>query len=103
MYPKAKIHIPNEVQNNLKTIFDNFAQLRKDRPGAFCVIISCGLVTLSIAGHLISGTWLVTGTLIGILFLCAKYKLKIVHYNESDDEKEAENMKNTSKFKFSFN
>lgn len=94
LYPKARIQIPYEVQNNLKTLVDNFAQLRKDKPGAFCVIVSGGLVTLAIAGHLISGAWLVMGTLIGILFLCAKYKVKIVHDNDIDAGNEKENFNN---------
>jgi hypothetical protein len=79
IYPNARVQIPHEVQNNLNTVVDNFANLRKDKPGAFCVIISGGLVTLAIAGHLISGSWLILGTLIGILFLCAKYKIKLVY------------------------
>uniref|UniRef100_A0A336LSW4 CSON003112 protein n=1 Tax=Culicoides sonorensis TaxID=179676 RepID=A0A336LSW4_CULSO len=86
LYPNARVQIPYEVQNNLKSLINNFAELRKDKPGAFCVIISAGLVTLAIAGSLISGTWLVMGTLIGILFLCAKYKVKLVHGEISGQE-----------------
>lgn len=96
LYPKARIQIPHEVQNNLKSLVDNFAQLRKDKPGAFCVIISGGLVTLAIAGHLISGAWLVMGSLIGILFLCAKYKVKVVHGGNNDENIEDDvNIKDT--------
>lgn len=97
LYPRSRIQIPYEVQHNLNTLVDNFTQLRKDKPGAFCVIISSGLVTLAIAGHLISGAWLVMGTLIGILFLCAKYKVKVVH-ESNEDTKEDVNIQDAGKF-----
>lgn len=104
LYPKAQIQVPYEVQNNLKSLVDNFAQLRKDKPGAFCVIISGGLVTLAIAGHLISGSWLVMGTLIGILFLCAKYKVRLVHDGSNNDENlgKGVNVNDTGEFLFPF-
>lgn len=79
VYPNAKLQIPYEVQNKLNTIYDNFSKLRKDKPGAFCAIISGGLVTIAITGHLISGCWIVLGILIGIFFMCAKYQVKLVN------------------------
>lgn len=82
IYPNARIQVPYEVQNNLNTVVDNFTKLRNDKPGAFCIIISGGLITLAIAGHLISGSWLMLATLVGILLLCAKYKIKLIHGDE---------------------
>jgi len=79
VYPNARLQIPCEVQNNLNTIYESFSKLRKDKPGAFCVIMSGGLVTVAVAGHLISGTWLVLGTLLGICCLCAKYQIKVIN------------------------
>lgn len=79
VYPNAKLQIPYEVQTNLNTLYENFAKLRKDKPGTFCAVISGGLFTIAIAGHVISGTWLVLGILIGIFFLCAKYQIRLVN------------------------
>lgn len=53
--------------------------MRKDKPGAFCAIISGGLLSVAIAGHLISGCWLVLGILIGVFVLCAKYQVRLIN------------------------
>lgn len=85
VYPSAKLMMPPEVQTNLNTIYENFAKMRKDKPGIFCSLISGGLLTVAIVGHFISGTWLVLAMLIGVFFLCAKYQIRLVNGDASGE------------------
>ncbi|XP_063704432.1 uncharacterized protein LOC134833879 isoform X2 [Culicoides brevitarsis] len=90
LYPKARLQIPHEVQKSFATLTKNFAELRKEKPGAFCLVVSGGLVTLAVAGHYILGVWLVLVTLIAIILLCAKYNVIIVHDNIIDEKSKEE-------------
>ena len=77
-YAHLTVEISPKILEKLKTFFFNMLELREEKPGLFCGIISTVLVILAFIGHIISGTYIVIVLLIMALFIANKYEIRIV-------------------------
>lgn len=66
------------LQDILRGNMEMFAQFRRDKPAAFCLIVSVALLLLMILGHIVSGTWLVIGGLSVVGLISSRHSIRIV-------------------------
>lgn len=66
------------MQEKWQSIYSSFNNLRSEKPGAFCTIISLGLIVLAIFGHIVSGQWIVVSGLMVAGLVSTKHQFKFV-------------------------
>lgn len=65
------------IEAKLRGNFESFAKLRKDKPAAFCLIVSVALLLLMVLGHIVSGTWLVVGGLSILGYVSSRHSVRV--------------------------
>lgn len=70
------------IQDMVRGNLEMFAQLRRDKPAVFCLIVSVALLLLMVLGHIVSGTWLVIGGLSVIGLISSRHSIRVVRAPE---------------------
>lgn len=77
-FPTTKISVPDKLQEKWNSVYSSFNKLRNEKPGAFCTIVSLGLIILAIFGHIVSGKWIVLTGLMVAGLVSTKHQFKFV-------------------------
>lgn len=78
-FPTTKVIVPEKLQEKWHSLYSSFNKLRNDKPGAFCTIVSLGLIVLAIFGHIVSGQWIVLSGLMVAGLISTKHQIKFVN------------------------
>lgn len=66
------------VEDKLRQLGHRALDLRNEKPGLFCALISGFLVVLAFIGHVVSGAYIVVALLVLSIVVSTKYDIKIV-------------------------
>lgn len=77
-YANLRLQMTPLVEDKLRSLGHRALQMRNDKPGLFCALISAFLILLAIIGHVISGAYIVVALLVLSIVISTKYDIKIV-------------------------
>lgn len=77
-YANLRLQMTPLVEDKLRNLGHRALQLRNDKPGLFCALISGFLIVLAIIGHVVSGAYIVIALLVLSIVVSTKYDIKIV-------------------------
>lgn len=77
-YANLRLQMTPLVEDKLRDVCHRALELRAQKPGMFCALISCFLVLLAIIGHVVSGAYIVVALLVLSIVISTKYDIKIV-------------------------
>lgn len=77
-YANLRLQMTPLVEDKLRQLGHRALELRNDKPGLFCALISGFLVVLAVIGHVVSGAYIVVALLVLSIVISTKYDIKIV-------------------------
>ncbi|XP_058817695.1 reticulophagy regulator 1 [Topomyia yanbarensis] len=77
-YANLRLQMTPLVEEKLRNVCQRALQLRAQKPGLFCALVSSFLVLLAIIGHMVSGAYIVITLLVLSFVISTKYDIKIV-------------------------
>ncbi|XP_058443828.1 uncharacterized protein LOC131425738 [Malaya genurostris] len=77
-YANLRLQMTPLVEEKLRNVCQRALQLRAQKPGLFCALVSSFLVLLAIIGHMVSGAYIVITLLVLSIVISTKYDIKIV-------------------------
>ncbi|XP_055597908.1 uncharacterized protein LOC129747635 [Uranotaenia lowii] len=77
-YANLRLQMTPLVEEKLRNACRRALELRTNKPGLFCAIISCFLILLAVIGHVVSGAYIVVALLVLSIVISTKYDIKIV-------------------------
>lgn len=77
-YANLRLQMTPLVEDKLRNLGHRALQMRNEKPGLFCALISAFLILLAIIGHMVSGAYIVVALLVLSIVISTKYDIKIV-------------------------
>lgn len=77
-YANLRLQMTPLVEDRLRNLGHRALQMRNDKPGLFCALISGFLIVLAVIGHMVSGAYIVVALLVLSIVISTKYDIKIV-------------------------
>lgn len=77
-YANLRLQMTPLVEDKLRQLGHRALDLRNEKPGLFCALISGFLVVLAFIGHVVSGAYIVVALLVLSIVVSTKYDIKIV-------------------------
>lgn len=77
-YANLRLQMTPLVEEKLRNLGQRVIQMRNDKPGLLCALISSFLVVVAIIGHVVSGAYIVVALLVLSMVISTKYNIKIV-------------------------
>lgn len=77
-YANLRLQMTPLVEDKLRNLGHRALQMRNEKPGLFCALISGFLIVLAIVGHVVSGAYIVVALLVLSIVISTKYDIKIV-------------------------
>ncbi|XP_062539421.1 uncharacterized protein LOC134207661 [Armigeres subalbatus] len=77
-YANLRLQMTPLVEDRLRQWGRRALELRNEKPGMFCALISGFLVVLAFIGHVVSGAYIVVALLVLSIVISTKYDIKIV-------------------------
>lgn len=77
-YANLRLQMTPLVEDKLRNLGHRALEMRNEKPGLFCAIISGFLIVLAIIGHVVSGAYIVVALLVLSIVISTKYDIKIV-------------------------
>lgn len=77
-YANLRLQMTPLVEDKLRNLGHRALQMRNDKPGLFCALISGFLIVLAVIGHMVSGAYIVVALLVLSIVISTKYDIKIV-------------------------
>lgn len=77
-YANLRLQMTPLVEDKLRQLGHRALDLRNEKPGLLCALISGFLVVLAFIGHVVSGAYIVVALLVLSIVVSTKYDIKIV-------------------------
>lgn len=77
-YANLRLQMTPLVEDKLRNLGHRALQMRNEKPGLFCALISGFLIVLAVIGHMVSGAYIVVALLVLSIVISTKYDIKIV-------------------------